>query len=82
MNVFGQRQHPEKFIPMCINAFVMVRLSLFIVMNLKLSWSTSLHPREDVSDALLFLLAQDTVVEKETMVEQSAPSSILLVLKN
>ena len=64
MNVFGQRQHPEKFIPMCIKR---VRDGEAITIH---SDETKTIPgsrhyihAEDVSDALLFLLAQDTVVE-------------------
>ena len=64
MNVFGQRQHPEKFIPMCIKR---VRDGEAITIH---SDETKTIPgsrhyihAEDVSDALLFLLAQETVVE-------------------
>ena len=64
MNVFGQRQHPEKFIPMCIKR---VRDGEVITIHSDESKTIpgSRHyiHAEDVSDALLFLLAQDTVVE-------------------
>mgnify|MGYP003736120777 CR=1 FL=1 len=59
-----QRQHPEKFIPMCIKR---IRDGEAITIH---SDETKTIPgsryyihAEDVSDALLFLLAQDTVVE-------------------
>ena len=64
MNVFGQRQHPEKYIPMCIKR---IRDGEIVTIH---SDETKTIPgarhyihAEDVSDALLFLLAQDTVVE-------------------
>jgi len=64
MNVFGQRQHPEKFIPMCIKR---VRDGEVITIH---SDETKTIPgsrhyihAEDVSDALLFLLSQETVIE-------------------
>lgn len=64
MNVFGQRQHPEKFIPMCIKR---IRDGEIVTIH---SDETKTIPgarhyihAEDVSDALLFLLKQDTVVE-------------------
>ena len=83
MNVFGQRQHPEKFIPMCIKR---VRDGEVITIHSDESKTIpgSRHyiHAEDVSDALLFLLAQDTVVELETMVELNALNSISSVLKN
>jgi len=64
MNVFGQRQHPEKFIPKCIKS---VRDGIPITIH---SDPTKTIPgsrhyihAEDVSDALLFLLNQPPVVE-------------------
>ena len=65
MNVFGQRQHPEKFIPMCIKR---IRDGEVVTIHSDESKTIPgarhyIHA-EDVSDALLFLLAQDTVVEK------------------
>tara|TARA_B100000085_G_scaffold142318_1_gene129544 strand:- start:265 stop:1287 length:1023 start_codon:yes stop_codon:yes gene_type:complete len=66
MNVFGQRQHPEKFIPMCIKK---IRDGETVTIH---SDETKTIPgarhyihAEDVSDALLFLLNQETVVETE-----------------
>ena len=64
MNVFGQRQHPEKYIPMCIKR---VRDGETITIH---SDPTKTIPgsrhyihAEDVSDALLFLLKQPTIEE-------------------
>jgi len=65
MNVFGQRQHPEKYIPMCIRK---IRDGETITIH---SDPTKTIPgsrhyihAEDVSDALLFLLNQPTISEK------------------
>jgi len=65
MNVFGQRQHPEKYIPMCIRK---IRDGNVITIH---SDPTKTIPgsrhyihAEDVSDALLFLLNQQTITEK------------------
>lgn len=62
MNVFGQRQHPEKYIPMCIKR---VRDGETITIH---SDPTKTIPgsrhyihAEDVADALLFLLNQPTI---------------------
>lgn len=62
MNVFGQRQHPEKYIPMCIKR---VRDGETITIH---SDPTKTIPgsrhyihAEDVSDALVFLLNQPTI---------------------
>jgi dTDP-glucose 4,6-dehydratase len=64
MNVFGQRQHPEKYIPMCIRK---IRDGETITIH---SDPTKTIPgsrhyihAEDVSDALLFLLSQPTIIE-------------------
>ena len=67
MNVFGQRQHPEKYIPMCIKR---VRDSETITIH---SDPTKTIPgsrhyihAEDVADALLFLLNQSTIEYKDS----------------
>ena len=64
MNVFGQRQHPEKFIPMCIKR---IRDGETITIHSdptkKIPGSRHYIHAEDVSNALLFLLDQETVVE-------------------
>tara|TARA_Y100000389_G_scaffold168096_1_gene173608 strand:- start:249 stop:1268 length:1020 start_codon:yes stop_codon:yes gene_type:complete len=64
MNVFGQRQHPEKFIPMCIKR---VRdgetITIHSDATKKIPGSRHYIHAQDVSDALLFLLEQPTVIE-------------------
>jgi len=65
MNVFGERQHPEKFIPMCIKR---ARDGESVTIH---SDSTKTIPgsrhyihAEDVADAVLFLLAYEGEFEK------------------
>lgn len=65
MNVFGERQHPEKFIPMCIKK---IRDGKEVTIH---SDKSKLNPgsrhyihAKDVSDAILFLLDQNTIIEK------------------
>jgi len=65
MNVFGQRQHPEKYIPMCIRK---IRDGETITIHSDPTKTIPgsrhyIHAR-DVSDALLFLLNQPTISEK------------------
>tara|TARA_Y100000287_G_scaffold154113_1_gene130444 strand:+ start:918 stop:1937 length:1020 start_codon:yes stop_codon:yes gene_type:complete len=64
MNVFGQRQHPEKFIPMCIKR-IRDGESITIHSDPTKTVPGSRHyiHAEDVADALLFLLNQDTIEE-------------------
>jgi dTDP-glucose 4,6-dehydratase len=66
MNVFGQRQHPEKYIPMCIKK---VRDGEVITIH---SDSTKTIPgsrhyihAEDVSDAVMFLMNNKFTFENE-----------------
>jgi dTDP-glucose 4,6-dehydratase len=61
MNVFGQRQHPEKFIPMCIKR---IRDGQVVTIH---SDETKTIPgsrhyihAEDVSDAIMFLLSYES----------------------
>ena len=64
MNVFGQRQHPEKFIPMCIkNIRDGKPITIHSDPTKKIPGSRHYIHAEDVSDALLFLLDQPSVVE-------------------
>lgn len=57
MNVFGQRQHPEKFIPMCIR-LTRERRRVYIHADptKKVPGSRHYVHAQDVADALLFLL--------------------------
>ena len=64
MNVFGQRQHPEKYIPKCIKNIRDGRpITIHSDPTKTIPGSRHYIHAEDVSDALLFLLQQPTVVE-------------------
>ena len=67
MNVFGERQHPEKYIPMCIRK---VRDGETITVHSNPSRTKAgsrhyIHAR-DVADALLFLVAYDGIPNLDT----------------
>ena len=60
MNVFGERQHPEKFIPMCIKK---IRDNEIVTIHSdktkKIPGSRHYIHAEDVSDAIYFLLTKE-----------------------
>ena len=59
MNVFGQRQHPEKFIPMCIKrARDGEVITIHSDVTKEIPGSRHYIHAEDVADALLFLLGK------------------------
>ena len=59
MNVFGERQHPEKFIPMCIkNIRDGEIISVHADKTLKIPGTRHYIHAQDVSEAILFLLNQ------------------------
>ena len=64
MNVFGERQHPEKFIPMCIKK---IRdgetVTIHSDKSKKIAGSRHYIHAEDVSEAILFLLNNKTINE-------------------
>ncbi len=65
MNVFGQRQHPEKFIPMCIKrARDGETITIHSDPTKEIPGSRHYIHAEDVADALLFLLGKN--VESST----------------
>jgi dTDP-glucose 4,6-dehydratase len=61
MNVFGERQHPEKYIPMCIKK-VRDNEKITVHSNVEKTKAGSRHyvHAKDVADALLFLYEYDT----------------------
>lgn len=61
MNVFGERQHPEKFIPLCIRRIANGE-KIFIHSNAQKTKAGSRHyiHATDVADGLYFLLTQPT----------------------
>jgi dTDP-glucose 4,6-dehydratase len=66
MNVFGQRQHPEKYIPMCIKrARDGEKITIHSDSTKTIPGSRHYIHAEDVADAVLFLLNRDFKLEKE-----------------
>lgn len=66
MNVFGQRQHPEKYIPMCISKINKGEIVTIHSDNTKtIPGSRHYIHAEDVSDAVLFLLNNKLNLEVE-----------------
>lgn len=61
MNVFGERQHPEKYIPMCIKR-VRDGETIIVHSNAQKTKAGSRHyiHAQDVADAMMFLLSADT----------------------
>ena len=54
MNVFGERQHPEKFIPLLYKNIHEEKKSLYIVMDPKKFRSRHYIHAEDVADGTFF----------------------------
>jgi dTDP-glucose 4,6-dehydratase len=63
MNVFGQRQHPEKFIPLCIKR-IRDGEKIYIHSNPEKTQAGSRHyvHASDVAEGLMFILGLDTSV--------------------
>ena len=78
MNVFGERQHPEKFIPMCIKK---IRdgetVTIHSDKSKKIPGSRHYIHAEDVSEAILFLLNKKCLVSIKYL-----PSEKCMNLKN
>ena len=66
MNVFGPRQSPEKYIPMCIKK-VLAGETITVHSNAERTEAGSRHyiHAADVADALLFLLAKSPVIDPD-----------------
>lgn len=65
MNVFGERQHPEKYIPLCINK-IMKGETITIHSNPSKTKAGSRHyiHAKDVADGILFLIDKDVDVDE------------------
>lgn len=65
MNVFGERQHPEKYIPLCINKVIRGEV-ITIHSNPSKTKAGSRHyiHAKDVADGILFLLDKDVDVDE------------------
>jgi dTDP-glucose 4,6-dehydratase len=66
MNVFGQRQHPEKYIPMCIKrARDGEKITIHSDKTKTIAGSRHYIHAEDVADAVLFLLKNEFDLKSE-----------------
>ena len=79
MNVFGLRQHPEKFIPKVIRS-VLTGEKIFIHANKDCTQSGTRHyiSTEDVADAILFLVQNFKSGEKYNVVGKQETSNLEL----
>ena len=69
MNVFGERQHPEKYIPKIINSLIKNKeLTIHSDRSKKIAGSRFYIHADDVSDAVIFLLSKGKVNEKYNIV--------------
>ena len=65
MNVFGERQHPEKYIPLCIKKVRDgERVTIHSDSSRTIPGSRHYIHAEDVANAVLFLLEKDNISEK------------------
>lgn len=64
MNVFGERQHPEKFIPKTTRAILKGESITIHGIPTKISSRCWIHAR-NVGDALLFLIEKSEIIKKE-----------------
>jgi len=81
MNVFGARQHPEKFIPLIISS-VRDGKKIFIHSNRDCSKAGSRHyiDAKDVADAVLFLFDNHEIGEKYNIVGREETDNLELAL--
>jgi len=81
MNIFGNRQHPEKFIPLIISS-VRDGKKIFIHSNKECSKAGSRHyiDAKDVADAVLFLFDNHKIGEKYNIVGREETDNLELAL--
>lgn len=79
MNVFGERQHPEKFIPMVIQK-VRDKQKVIVHANKDKTKAGSRHyiHAQDVADGLMFILNLKIILTKVILETQNVQNSILL----
>jgi dTDP-glucose 4,6-dehydratase len=67
MNIFGERQHPEKFIPLCISAAIKgVEVSVHATPDKKQAGMRHYIHARNVADAHSFLLKEQPWLSKQT----------------
>jgi len=82
MNVYGPRQHPEKYIPLIINK-VLEGEELEIHSNPELTEASKRHylHSEDVARAILFLMSNHKIGEKYNIVAKNETDNLDLAMK-
>ena len=82
MNVYGPKQHPEKYIPLIINKVLSGEI-LEIHSNPELTEASKRHylHSEDVARAILFLMKRHTIGEKYNIVANEESDNLDLAIK-
>ena len=82
MNVFGERQHPEKFIPMVVRKILAgEEITIHAEPSLARSGSRFYIHARNVASAILFLLPRADVREKYNVVGEREGSNLDMVLR-
>lgn len=82
MNIFGERQHPEKFIPMCVRKILNgERITIHADKSLEESGSRFYIHARNVADAVHFLLDKFTHRDKYNIIGEKEISNLDLALK-
>lgn len=82
MNIFGERQHPEKFIPMCVRKILNgERITIHADKSLEESGSRFYIHARNVADAVHFLLDKFTHRDKYNIIGKKEISNLDLALK-
>lgn len=82
MNIFGERQHSEKFIPMCIKKILKgEKIPIHANENLTMSGSRFYIHARNVSDAILFLYNKYENGDKYNIVGEREVTNLDLALK-
>lgn len=82
MNIFGERQHPEKFIPMCIKKILNGKeITIHSDSTLKKSGSRFYIHARNMSDAMLFLYNNFETRDKYNIVGEREVTNLALAMK-
>jgi dTDP-glucose 4,6-dehydratase len=82
MNVYGPKQHPEKYIPLIVNK-ILSGETLEVHSNPQLTEASKRHylHSEDVARAILFLMKRHTIGEKYNIVANEESDNLDLAMK-
>ena len=82
MNAFGERQHPEKFIPLCINKILKnEEINIHCYPDMKRSGSRFYIHGRNISAAVLFLIDKGIIGEKYNISGKNEVTNLNLALK-